>query len=422
MIRIQDVSTPVLILNSEGHGALGIARSLGRLGVPVFVAHFELGTPAFSSRYCRGRFLYQDPGFTQGLVDYLLSVSARIGRKAILIPTTDHGAIFVAEHAEALKQSFIFPDQQVELVRSLRDKREMYCLAKRLGIPTAETVFPASRRDLLDSIKAARFPVVLKGIDGTRLKERTGQKKTLFIVRNERELLQTYDAFEDPAAPNLMLQEYIPGSDDTIWMFNGYFNQRSECLFGLAGKKIRQCPVHRGVTSLGICLTNDFVEKTTIDFMKAIGYKGILDIGYRYDARDDVYKVLDINARIGATFRLFVTEDGMDVARALYLDLTGQRVNADAPRVGRKWMVEDLDLASCFRYMREGELSFKSWIGSLRGIQETAYFALDDPLPLGAICWTDARELLKRLLKTAPVAAPEGPAEYSRSRSDPAQT
>src|SRR5216683_4807846 len=113
---------------------------------------------------------------------------------------------------------------------------------------------------------------------------------------------------------------------DTGWIFNGYFNRKSECLIGFTGKKIRQCPVHTGSTSLGICLANEEVENTTKRFMKSIGYRGILDIGYRYDARDGTFKVLDVNPRIGATFRLFVDANGMDVVRALYLDLTEQPV------------------------------------------------------------------------------------------------
>ena len=35
-----------------------------------------------------------------------------------------------------------------------------------------------------------------------------------------------------------------------------------------------------------------------------------------------------MNPRIGCTFRLFAATNGMDVARALYLDLTGQPVPA----------------------------------------------------------------------------------------------
>ena len=103
-----------------------------------------------------------------------------------------------------------------------------------------------------------------------------------------------------------MLQEYIPGGDDDVWMFNGYFDADSDCLVGFTARKLRQTPIHTGATSLGICLPNAEVHETTVRWMKRLGYRGILDIGYRFDARDGRYKVLDVNPRIGATFRLFV--------------------------------------------------------------------------------------------------------------------
>src|SRR5204863_3947033 len=135
---------------------------------------------------------------------------------------------------------------------------------------------------------------------------------------------------------------------------NGYFDRNSDCVLGFTGQKLRQWPPHQGVTTPGICRHNAGVADTTCRFMKAVGYRGILDIGYRWDARDGLYKVLDVNPRIGATFRLFVAENGMDVARALYLDLTGQPVPGGLAREGRRWLVEDHDLVSSLRYRRDG--------------------------------------------------------------------
>ena len=115
--------------------------------------------------------------------------------------------------------------------------------------------------------------------------------------------------------------------------------------------------------------------------MKAVGYRGVLDIGYRFDARDGQYKLLDVNPRIGATFRLFVAADGMDVVRAMYLDLTGQPVSSAPMLEGRKWLVENNDVISFRRYRAKGELKFLDWLRSLRGVQEVAWFTWDDLLP-----------------------------------------
>src|SRR5256886_7733550 len=156
------------------------------------------------------------------------------------------------------------------------------------------------------------------------------------------------------------------------------------------GRKLRQHPAQGGATSLGVCADNAEVARFTIAFMWALRYQGVLDIGFRYDARDGLYKLLDPNPRIGATFRLFVDEQGMDVARFLYVDLTGQPGWLAPMRAGRKWIVEDADLDSSLVRARDGRLTLRGWIGSLRGVEEGAWFARDDLRPL----WRMARRFV----------------------------
>ena len=334
--------------------------------------------PAFFSRYCRRAFLRNIIDSTRQSVRDLLEIGRKIGRRSILIPTTDQDATFVAEHADPLEEWFMFPSQGAELVNSLCNKRGMYYLAKKFNVPTPEAVFPECKEDVLSFVETASFPIVLKAIYGWRLKR--GMKANV-IVHTDRELIERYDALSEPGEPNLMLQEYIPGGDDTQWMFNAYFDERSDCRFGITGRKIRQWPVHAGVASLGICLRNETVKKTTEHFMKAVGYRGMVNIGYRYDVRDGQYKVLDVNPRIGATFRLFVDDNGNDVVRTLYFDMTSQPMAPGVAQEGRKWFVEDLDLGASFLYHLEGNLGFKQWMNSYRGVREAAYFAADDPFP-----------------------------------------
>ena len=128
--------------------------------------------------------------------------------------------------------------------------------------------------------------------------------------------------------------------------------------------------------------------------MKGIGYRGPLDIGYRYDARDGKYKVNDINPRIGAMFRVFVGENGMDVVRALYQDMTSQPITPAKAPEGRKWIVEDVDLLSSFRYWRDGKFTVKEWMNSFRGIKEMTFLAADDLLPFAGAWMMDAKRAL----------------------------
>jgi predicted ATP-grasp superfamily ATP-dependent carboligase len=107
--------------------------------------------------------------------------------------------------------------------------------------------------------------------------------------------------------------------------------------------------------------------------------------------------VLDVNPRIGSSFRLFVGDGDMDVARALYRDLTGQPAGPAVPRYGRKWMVEDCDLVSSIRYYRDGQLTVKDWLRSFRGVQETAFFSLRDPLPGIITLASDGQQFAARI-------------------------
>jgi predicted ATP-grasp superfamily ATP-dependent carboligase len=383
---------PVAILRSGHHGGLAIARSLGRMGIPVYGADGARWEPALSSRYCRGRFKLDVEGGSDGeSLLRLLDLGERLGRP-VLIPATDTGAIWVAEHAEFLRQAFRFPAPGAGLVRTLCDKSRMQELAARSGVATALSQVPRSKHDVERFLETAAFPIMVKATDAARFRQRTGGTK--FLVDSRAELFDLYARAEDREDPCFLLQEFIPGED---WMFDGYFDQNSRCLFGVTGKKIRRFPIDTGVTSLGICLHNDAVHQITRDFMRAIGYQGILDIGYRRDSRTGQYKVLDVNPRIGCTFRLFAATNDMDVARALYLDMTGQAVTPAEAVEGRKWLVEDFDLFSAWRSWRRGALSIRDWAHSLRGVQELACFSLDDPLPFLLMGFADCSELWRWL-------------------------
>lgn len=378
-----DTSTPVVILKlAHPSAALGAARTLGRLGVRIFGIDARRRGAVSSSRYVERVWRWDIATEPEPeSVRFLRTHAETLGRMPVLIPTDDHGALFVARHMSELRESFLLPDQPAGLAERVGNKAGLYHLAKEIGIPTPEVAFPRSRRDVEKFAETALFPVVLKPIDSGRT-----DRARITIPRSAERLLADYDALEDPENPNLMVQEFIPGGIESIWMFNGYFDREGRCTVGFTGRKLRQRPPYTGMTSLGVCVANEEVDRLSRRWLSQVGYRGVVDMGYRYDARDGLYKVLDVNPRVGATFRLFASPDGMDVVRALYLDLTGQPVADARLAEGRKWIVEPFDLASSFVYWRDGNLRPWEWLRSLRGVEEAAWFAADDPKPFAAMC------------------------------------
>lgn len=412
-VRIPRTETPVVVVNGQ-LGALAIMRSLGPLGVPLYGVSNQLADPALRSRYCRERFALRfDEDHPKPYLDGLLSIGRKLGKRAVLIATSDETTQFVADNASALGEHFVFQNNSPRTIRQLASKREMFELATKHNVPTPDTRFPQKIEDVLAYAESGRFPVMLKGIYGNRLQQRT--RKKMAIVQTPRELIDAYRSMEDPESPNLMIQELIPGGDDQVYIFNGYFDRQSECLVGYTGYKVRQFPVHVGCASLGECRWVDKVATTTTDFMKAIGYQGILDIGYRLDPRDGEYKVLDINPRVGQAFRLFVSENDHDVVKSLYLDLTGQEQPPASPsREGRRWMIEDFDVISSIDYYKEGTLRFGDWVRSFKGVEEGAWFSWSDPAPMAELASRYSRQAVrwvaKRMTRRRPAAAATQPA------------
>ncbi len=183
-----------------------------------------------------------------------------------------------------------------------------------------------------------------------------------------------------------MIQKMIPASSSEDWFVHGYCDNRSNPIAVFTGIKLRSYPAFAGPTTLGRAVRNDALRQQAIKLFSAIGYRGIMDLDYRLDRRDGRYNLLDFNPRIGAQFRLFEDHDGIDVVRALHLDLTGRGVRSGPQIEGRTFIVEIQDLLASFSYYRSGDLRIKEWLLSLRNVAESAWCAADDPFPFLLMC------------------------------------
>ncbi len=355
-------------------------RSLGAQGIPVYgLAHRRLSA-ANVSRFCAGTVRAGEDGRptgdAEGDLEALLAAGRTLGKGTILMVGSDEWAFFVADHADALADVYRFPRVSPSLVRDLATKDGLYRLALEHDIPTPKIAFPHSAAEAVNIAGELRYPVFLKPV----VSRPRGQWKD--IAEDAESLLTNYGLMEESRSePNVMFQEYIPGQDADVWMFNGYFDHQGRCLVAFTGQKLRQHPAHMGIATFGICTNNQRVVDITVRLLSELRYSGLVDIGFRYDRRDDTYKVLDINPRLGGAFRLFVDRNGLDVARAMYLDLTGRPVPAVLPWEGRHWIKEDADLIALKYYRRLDGLKVGSWLRSVWHADEGATFSLRDPMP-----------------------------------------
>lgn len=397
-----DTSVPAVVLKLRHsvvhYGGLGAIRSLGRLGIPVYAVCEGRMAPPAASKYLSGGFVWETTSDAsknpERLLDGMMTIGERVGDRSLLVATDDAAAVFVAEHGHELQRRFLFPRPPAGLPRSLASKRGLYQLCNRLGIPCPKAVFPTSRGHVEEFLETAVFPVVVKGAEPWLLPIGVGVRSTS-IVHTPDHLLDLYRRVERHQATGLLFQEYIPPEAAEDWFFHGYCDAASECLVGFTGRKLRSYPAHAGPTSLGRWVLNEELRQEAEALFRAISFRGIMDLDYRLDLRDGRYKLLDFNPRLGAQFRLFEDDNGIDVVRAMHLDLTGRPVSKGRAMPGRGFIVENHDPLAVWQYRRDGGMTLRAWLRSLFGVREAAWFASDDPVPFLAMC---GRFLLTRAL------------------------
>ncbi|MFG3499252.1 ATP-grasp domain-containing protein [Streptomyces sp. NPDC047928] len=384
--------------NPFHHGTLGAARSLGRAGVPVHAVVEEPAGPLARSRYVRRCHPAPEPRDLTGLRRALDRVAdALAGEPAVLVPMDDVTALALEElrGPGGGPGAFLLPEQPSGLTARVADKAELAETCRLLGIPHPRTLVPGCADEAAAMAWSLGLPVVAKWSRPWLLPAGGGLRSTT-VARSAREVRDLYE-LSDRAGSRLLLQRLLPEGRGLDWFFHAYCDRQGRCGVAATGRKLRSWPDGAGLTAVGVWLPNPEVERLARGLVAALGYRGIADLDFRLDPATGTYHLLDFNPRPGAQFRLFTDASGLDVVRALHLDLTGRPVPGLAPSYGRGFVVENYAALSVLVSPRPrgGTGSARTGPGGL----EAAWCAADDPVPALAMAWAWTAHLLRRAVR-----------------------
>jgi D-aspartate ligase len=378
-----DGELPVLVVRVGHypihHGTLGVIRTLGRAGVPVYVVTDDGVTPAASSRYLTGRVQLLSGGEPQqsALLDRLVEVVDRLPAPPLLVCTDDMAAVLVAEGAAALAGRAIGPAVAPDLPRQLASKGGLHEICTRLGVPTPATLCVKTGDDLEAALADLDLPVVVKQDDPwSRLTRPVVTGCTLVRTREDaRRLRAAFDRW--PGGSDAVVQEYLLDDTPGDWFAHGYCTASSDVARIFVGRKLWSWPVGTGATAYARIERNEEVECSVRELCRRIGYRGIFDTDWRYDRSTGRYVLLDFNPRVGAQFRMFEDDAGIDVVRAMHLDLSGRTLGPGRPAEAERFFVENLGLASRLHYREPQPPESPGAPARVR----LAWFSRDDLLP-----------------------------------------
>lgn len=372
------------------HNCLGVFRTLGRAGVPVYAVAGTPNAPVVKSRYARGQIVWQ-PYLGEGfdvLANRLIDFGRKLGRRSLIVCTTDEMANFVAQRRDTLAEWFVLPEVDPKLPGRLAHKDSLIALGRETGTPMPRSIVVDSLARLDAVIGEIDMPVIVKS---TALRGQFQSVVDSTLVQTRNDLRALAASWTEPF--HVLLQEYLPDEHCEDWFVSGYCNAAGQAQVVFTGRKVRTWPVHGGALAAGYTASNSELRTLTGNFCLEVGYHGVFDTDWRLDRRTGCYYLLDFNPRVGAQFRMFEDSAGIDVVRAMHLDLSGRPIPAGSQIDGERFVIEAWDLASLVSKPRH---PLKGMGGT--GRPKGAWLATDDMTPVLASAWTQARQSLMHRL------------------------
>lgn len=382
----------VLILGGA-HGALAIARSLGRRNIPVAMVSDDF-TLVRLSRFIGRHFPWQGPA-APNAADWLVDLAAKHDlRDWLLVPGGDAEVRLIAEHRAQLRSAFRVLSCDWNELQTVCDKHLLGERATKVGIATP-------RRYQVSSEAAAasldlQFPVVLKpAVRETR--NAFTQAKAWRADSREEFVARYRDAVTEVGSDQVVVQEMIVGGGEAQFSYVALW-QDGRPLASMTAQRTRQYPIDFSYTSTFVEVVEcPEVKAAAETLLASIGYEGLAEVEFKYDARDGAYKVLDVNPRTWTWIGLGEAA-GVDFAWLMVCASAGRAIPACHIDPEQKWIYAVRDAVAAFRMVARGDLSLKAYIASLRRPFVWAAFASDDPLPgLLELPLTVFRVLTKRL-------------------------
>ena len=298
---------------------------------------------------------------------------------------------------DALEPRFLLPASPSGSPARCRASRRCTSCVNGTPYPRPPSVFPGSEDDVREYVAGA---LVSDRAEVHQRRRCPAAAPSVLIARDREELTRGYRRWRRPDVGNVMLQEYIPGTPETVWMFNGYFDEASTCKIGFTGRKIRQSPPYTGATTLGECLANPTVHGTRP--CASCASSGI--------AASSISAIASTRATASTSCSTSIPHrrdlpavrgrqrDGCAAGAVPRSHRSGSG-GATAPP-GRRWVVELLDVMSTIVYRRRGDLTLGRWFRSFRGgVREAAWFARDDLRPFLTLWFPLVRDRLSQRLR-----------------------
>jgi D-aspartate ligase len=178
----------------------------------------------------------------------------------------------------------------------------------------------------------------------------------------------------------ILIQEIIPGDGQRQYSYCAFFRD-GEAHSTLIARRMRQHPREFGRAATYVeTVELPAIVELSERFLRAIDYYGLVEVEFKQDPRDGLFKLLDVNARTWG-FHSIGGPAGVDFPYLLYADQVGKPVDRSDAKAGVGWLRAIADLPTAALDLWDGEIDLRSYWRSLKHTRTESVFCLQDPLP-----------------------------------------
>jgi D-aspartate ligase len=378
-------------------GEIGLVRSLGELGIPVYVGSYYGDNIAYFSRYCSKK-VHFTHSLSRDFVDRLIALGKEEGRKMAFFSDDDRAVLTFSRHREELAPYYYFNLPEHALVDAILDKRKFATLAEGAGLPVPRSFMPANEEEAVRFAEQISYPCIIKPSHkddwwDPRFKALVGPYRKAILCDTKAALLDTYRKVTQINSA-VVLQEYIDGDDLDLYSVNLYVNADHLPIASFIGHKLRVYPIHAGVGSLVETVKDEEIKDTAIDAVRRLGLRGHVNIQFKRDRRTRALKIMEMHTR-NSLWAYLATGSGLNITAVAYHDLIGSPAfSKNGIRYGVKWIDLNKDFKALLDYRKTGEWTIGRWLATYRGKKVFHVHSFRDPMPFFMDSWFLAKRSL----------------------------
>ena len=368
---------PAVVISSFTMG-LGVIRALGSNGVPVVVVQYDDNDMGYVSRHVRELVRAPNPATEEdGFIQLLLDRAPRYDR-GLLVPASDSSLVAVSKHKAVLEERYVVAATDWPVTRLFIEKRETYALAEAVGVAAPKTMVPTSLAEVERYAETALYPCLVKPSQGHLYKAAFGSK--MRRVDRSDQLVNAYREATDVGL-EVMLQELIPGPDGNGANYNSYRWGGGDPLVEFTARKIRGSPPELGSPRVARSEELPDVVGPGRAILQAMDFSGFSCTEFKLDARDGVWKLMEVNGRHNLS-SLLAVRCGVNFPLLQYRHLIeGITPTANDYEQGVYWIDLIRDTACNVGYLRREPYRFRDYVEPYRRPHVFAIWDLHDPKP-----------------------------------------